>query len=150
MKSYEYRQTIGFEETNLTGNVYFTNYFHWQGRAREQFLREHVPEILQQMEDGLALVTLNASCTFLDELKAFDEVSVRMFLQDITQNRITMRFEYWRISTDEMQLVARGEQQIACMQRHNGKLVASPVPDALREALDPFAYRVLSGIAPGK
>lgn len=143
MKSYEYKQAIGFEETNLTGNVYFTNYFHWQGRAREQFLREHVPEILQQMEDGLALVTLNASCNFLDELKAFDDVTVRMFLEDITQNRITMRFEYWRGSHGEMQLVARGEQQIACMQRHHGQLVAAAVPEALREALEPFADRVL-------
>lgn len=144
MKSYEYKQAIGFEETNLTGNVYFTNYFHWQGRTREQFLREHVPEILQQMEDGLALVTLNASCTFLNELKVFDEVSVRMFLEDLTQNRITMRFEYWRTSDGEMQLVARGEQQIACMQRHNGQLVAAAVPKPLREALLPFGDRVLS------
>jgi enediyne core biosynthesis thioesterase len=144
MKSYEYKQAIGFEETNLTGNVYFTNYFHWQGRTREQFLREHVPEILQQMEDGLALVTLNASCTFLNELKAFDEVSVRMFLEDLTQNRITMRFEYWRTSDGEMRLVARGEQQIACMQRHNGQLVAAAVPKPLREALLPFGDRVLS------
>ena len=144
MKSYEYKQAIGFEETNLTGNVYFTNYFHWQGRAREQFLREHVPEILRQMEDGLALVTLNASCTFLDELTAFEEVSVKMFLEDITQNRITMRFEYWRASDGAMQLVARGGQQIACMQRHNGQLVAAAVPEALREALLPFGDRVLS------
>jgi enediyne biosynthesis thioesterase len=144
MKSYEYKQTIGFEETNLTGNVYFTNYFHWQGRAREQFLREHVPEILRQMEDGLALVTLHSSCTFLNELNAFDEVSVRMFLQDISQNRITMRFEYWRTSTEQMELVARGEQQIACMRRHNGQLVAAPVPESLRKALDQFTHRLAS------
>src|SRR5438270_13759368 len=52
MKFYEYKQVIGFEETNLTGNVYFTNYFHWQGRAREHFLREHAPEILPQLEEG--------------------------------------------------------------------------------------------------
>ena len=109
MKFYEYKQVIGFEETNLTGNVYFTNYFHWQGRAREHFLREHAPEILPQLEDGLALVTLHCSCSFLGEVKAFDEVTVRMFLEDMQQNRIAMRFEYW-LDAPQPVLVARGEQ----------------------------------------
>ena len=32
-------------------------------------------------------------------------------------------------------MVARGEQQIACMRRHDGKLLPAPVPEALRDAL---------------
>lgn len=142
MKFYEYKQVIGFEETNLTGNVYFTHYFHWQGRAREHFLREHAPEILSQLEEGLALVTLHCSCSFLDEVKAFDEVTVRMFLEGIQQNRITMRFEYWRQAPDPV-LVARGEQQIACMRRNEGCLKPSPVPDCLRRALAGFVEPVV-------
>lgn len=144
MKFYEYKQVIGFEETNLTGNVYFTNYFHWQGRAREHFLREYAPEILPQLEDGLALVTLHCSCSFLGEVKAFDEVTVRMFLEDMQQNRIAMRFEYW-LDTPQPVLVARGEQQIACMRRNGERLTPSPVPDCLRRALaefvEPVAYQ---------
>jgi enediyne biosynthesis thioesterase len=143
MKFYEHKQVVGFEETNLTGNVYFTNYFHWQGRAREHFLREHAPEILQQLEDGLALVTLNCSCNFLDEVKAFDEVTVRMFLEDMHQNRITMRFEYWR-DVQEPVLVARGEQQIACMRRSEGRLTPTPIPECLKQALASFAEPVAS------
>jgi enediyne biosynthesis thioesterase len=143
MKFYEYKQVIGFEETNLTGNVYFTNYFHWQGRAREHFLRDHAPDILQQLEEGLALVTLNCSCSFLDEMKAFDQVTVRMFLEDIHRNRITMRFEYWR-DAQEPVLVARGEQQIACMHRSEGRLTPTPVPECLRQALAGFAEPVAS------
>jgi enediyne core biosynthesis thioesterase len=142
MKFYEYKQVIGFEETNLTGNVYFTHYFHWQGRAREHFLREHAPEILPQLEEGLALVTLHCSCSFLDEVRAFDEVTVRMFLEGIQQNRITMRFEYWRAGVEPV-LVARGEQQIACMRRNEGHLTPSAVPDCLRRALAGFAEPVV-------
>lgn len=141
MKFYEYKQVVGFEETNLTGNVYFTNYFQWQGRAREHFLRDHAPEILPQLEEGLVLVTLNCSCSFLDEVKAFDEVTVRMFLEDMHQNRITMRFEYWRDALKPV-LVARGEQQIACMRRNDGHLTPTPVPDCLRRALASFAEPV--------
>jgi enediyne biosynthesis thioesterase len=143
MKFYEYKQVIGFEETNLTGNVYFTNYFHWQGKAREHFLREYAPEILPQLEDGLALVTLQCSCSFLDEVKAFDEVTVRMFLENIQQNRITVRFEYWRDAPEPV-LVARGEQQIACMRRDEGRLSPAPVPACLRRALAGFLESVTS------
>ena len=130
MKFYEYKQVVGFEETNLTGNVYFTNYFHWQGRAREHFLRDHAPEILPQLEEGLVLVTLNCSCSFLDEVKAFDEVTVRMFLEDMHQNRITMRFEYWRDALDRPYLLRAENSRLHVCAAMKGVLRQRPFPNA--------------------
>ena len=75
MRSYEYRHIVGFEETNLVGNVYYTNHVRWQGRVREMFLREHAPEILKAFEEGFALATVKVSCEYLAELAAFDETS---------------------------------------------------------------------------
>jgi enediyne biosynthesis thioesterase len=138
MKAYEYRHVVGFEETNLVGNVYYVNHLRWQGKAREMFLREHVPEILAEFERGLALITLQCSCQYLDELKAFDEVVLRMFLHSTAQNRIAMRFEYWRQGTPQ-ELVGRGEQEIACMQRQGTALVPAPLPAKLQDALAAFA-----------
>ena len=143
MKAYEYRHIVGFEETSLVGNVYYVNHLHWQGRAREMFLREHAPEILAEMERGLALITISCSCRYFEELKAFDEVVVRMFLGAIRQNRLEMRFEYWRAGAQPL-LVARGEQEIACMRREGDRLVPTAVPVPLQEALAPFAEPVLS------
>ena len=143
MRAYEYRHVVGFEETSLVGNVYYVNHLHWQGRAREMFLREYAPEILGELERGLALITLNCSCVYLEELKAFDEVVVRMYLGSIAQNRIHMRFEYWRAG-ERPALVARGEQEIACMRRDGERLIATAVPAALQEALAAFAEPVLS------
>ena len=142
MKAYEYKHVIGFEETSLVGNVYYVNHLHWQGRAREMFLREHAPEVLTELERGLALVTLHCSCQYLEELRAFDEIVVRMFLGAITQNRIAMRFEYWREGT-RRSLVARGEQEIACMRRQDDQLVPTAVPASLQDALAEFADSVL-------
>ena len=138
MKAYEYRHIVSFEETSLVGNVYYVNHLHWQGRAREMFLREHAPEILDELDRGLALITLHCSCQYLEELRAFDEIVVRMFLGSITQNRIAMRFEYWREGA-RPGLVARGEQEIACMRRVEGRMVPAAVPAALEEALAAFA-----------
>ena len=139
MKAYEYRHLVGFEETNLVGNVYYVNHLRWQGRARELFLREHVPEILEDLARDLALATVRCSCDYLAELEAFDEIAVRMRLGSIVQNRITLLFEYWRDGPGGGELVARGEQQVACMRREGGGgTVPTPIPAALREALKPY------------
>lgn len=144
MRYYEYCHRVGFEETNLLGNVYYVNHLRWQGRCRELFLHEHAPEVLQELAGGLALATVHCSCDYLGELQAFDEVVVRMRLAGMAQNRITLRFEYWRRSAAGEELVARGEQQVACMRRDvgagaGGALVAAAIPAALREALRPYA-----------
>ena len=131
MRAYEYRHVVGFEDTNLVGNVYYVNHLRWQGRCREMFLRERFPALLSELEADLALVTLFCSCEYLGELRAFDEILLRMTLASLTHSRMTLHFEYWR--RDE--LVARGEQQIACMRRQNGALLPAPVPEPLREAL---------------
>jgi len=138
-RAYEYRHVVGFEETSLVGNVYYLNHLRWQGRCREMFLHQHCPEILHALEQDLALVTLGCSCEYLAELTAFDEVVVKMYLGEIVQNRITMLFEYFRHSVDGGQLVARGEQRVACMRRARGKTTPTPVPNALRTALEAYS-----------
>jgi enediyne biosynthesis thioesterase len=139
MRTYEYRHVVGFEETNLVGNVYYASHIRWQGRCREMFLRDHAPDVLPRLSEGLRLVTTRCSCEYFDELFALDEVLIRMRLTSLTQNRITMLFEYWRNSEDGEELVARGEQQVACMMKEGKRLEPAPVPKSLREALQAYA-----------
>jgi enediyne biosynthesis thioesterase len=81
------------------------------------FLRDHAPEILSDLSRGLSLATLRVSCDYLAELNAFDEIVIRMRLGELTQSRMTLKFEYWRVKSDGEEIVARGEQQIACLRR---------------------------------
>jgi len=134
LKAYEYRHRVGFEETNLVGNVYYVNHLRWQGRCREMFLLDHAPEILDELARDLVLATVRCSCDYLAELAAFDEIVVRMRLGEVVQNRITLLFEYWRGE----ELVARGEQVVACMRREGERTVPTPIPISLREALKPY------------
>ena len=135
---YEYRHVVGFEETNLVGNVYYVNHLRWQGRCRELFLRDHAPEVLAELADGLSLVTTRCACDYLAELTAFDEIVVRMRLGALAQTHLSLVFEYWRAASGGEELVARGDQHIACMRRENGRLGAVPLPSALRDALEPY------------
>ena len=130
------RHIVGFEETNLVGNVYYVNHLRWQGRCREMFLREHAPDVLDELTKDLALATVRCSCEYFDELSAFDEITIRMSLAaPPAQNRISLEFEYVRNG----QTVAKGEQQIACMRRTNGALAPTPVPESLEQALRAYA-----------
>jgi enediyne biosynthesis thioesterase len=139
MRFYEYHHIVSFQETNLVGNVYFTNHLGWQGRCREMFLRDHAPDVIDELGRGLSLATISCSCEYFAELTAFDEVIVRMRLAELVQNRMRLVFEYCRRKNGAEELVARGEQQIACMRREGEKLVPTPVPQTLREALAAYA-----------
>ena len=139
MQTYEYHHIVGFEETNLVGNVYFVNYLSWQGRCRELFLNDFAPDVVAELSNGLCLVTTRCSCEYLAELSVFDKVVVRMSLGSLMQNRITLVFEYWRSASDGEELVARGEQQVACMHRDGARLEPISLPETLREALQSYA-----------
>ncbi|HEV2886386.1 MAG TPA: acyl-CoA thioesterase [Jatrophihabitans sp.] len=136
---YEYRHLVGFEETNLVGNVYYVNYLRWQGRCREMFLRDRATAVLEDLQNDLKLFTLKCECEFLVEITAFDELSIRMRLEDLTQTQIGFAFDYVRIRDDVEVLVARGRQRIACMRGPNTDTKPTRVPEALRAALAPFA-----------
>jgi enediyne core biosynthesis thioesterase len=136
---WDLEHVVTFEETNLVGNVYFVNHVRWQGHCRELFLRQRAPGVLAQLAEGLALVTTSCSCQYFAELKAFDRVVVRMMLDGIQQNRISLRFDYLRMGRGAPELVARGDQEVACMRRDGDGLRATPVPTELCEALVPFA-----------
>jgi enediyne biosynthesis thioesterase len=141
-KYYEYRHLVGFEETNLVGNVYYVNYLRWQGRCREMFLRDRAPEVLADLRDDLKLFTLKVECEFMVEIGAFDELAIRMRLEDLTQTQIGFAFDYVRLRHGLEELIARGRQRIACMRGPNTDTKPTRVPEPLRAAL--AQYEIVS------
>lgn len=136
MKPYfEYQRMVTFADTNLVGNVYFAHYVSWQGECREHFLAEKAPGVLTALADDFALVTVSCACSFLSELYAMDLVSVRMSLHGIQESHIAMNFDYYRLNRGPAELVARGEQVVACLTRSGAELFPAPVPTELRQAL---------------
>ena len=138
---YEYRHVVGFEETNLVGNVYYVNYLRWQGRCREMFLKEHAPAVLGDLRAGLKLFTLKVDCEFFAEITAFDELSIRMRLSELGQTQLEFNFDYVKVTGGAEVLIARGRQRIACMRGPNTNTVPSRIPEGLARALEPYAAR---------
>ncbi|MEU9835307.1 acyl-CoA thioesterase [Streptosporangium sp. NPDC048047] len=141
-KYYEYLHTVGFEETNIVGNVYYVNYLRWQGRCREMFLKERAPEVLADLQDDLKLFTLKVDCEFFAEITAFDELSIRMRLLELGQTQVEFGFDYVRLGKGDGEgetLIARGRQRVACMRGPNTRTAPARVPEPLVRALEPYA-----------
>jgi enediyne biosynthesis thioesterase len=139
MSYYEYRHRVGFEETNVVGNVYFTHYLRWQGRCREMFLHAHAPHLMADLGRGLTLATTRVACLYYRELAPLDEVAVRMSASAMTPSRLTMVFEYVRLGPcGDEELVAEGEQEVACMRRVKDGMEPAAWPQELREAVEPY------------
>jgi enediyne core biosynthesis thioesterase len=137
MSYYEYRHRVGLEESNVVGNVYFTHYLRWQGRCREMFLHQHAPELMPELGRRLTLATTRVACSYYRELAPLDEVAIRMSATAMTPSRLTMAFQYVRLGTHgEEELVAEGEQEVACMCRVGDQMEPTTLPQALRDAVE--------------
>src|SRR5689334_9563472 len=139
---FEYPHTVGFEETNIVGNVYYVNYLRWQGRCREMFLRDRAPAVLADLQNDLKLFTLKVDCEFFAEITAFDELAIRMRLLELAQTQLEFGFDYVRIGPAGETLVARGTQRVACMRGPNNRTVPTRIPEALERALEPYSVGV--------
>ncbi len=133
---FELQHKVCFQETNLVGNVYYSNHLAWQGRCREMFLRECCPQVLELLPDKLVMVTLKVVCEYYHELFAFDQVVLRMHVAWQRQNRMSLAFDYLRISDSDEQLIAQGEQQVACLARRSERIEACPFPAAMIRAIE--------------
>ncbi len=105
------------------------------------FLLEHAPSVLDELREDLKLFTIKAECEYLSEATAFDELAIRMRLEELTQTQIGFAFDYVRIRDGREELVARGRQRIACMRGANGATAPARVPEQLRRALEGYAIR---------
>ncbi len=105
------------------------------------FLLEHAPSVLDELRDGLKLFTISVECEYLSEATAFDELAIRMRLEELTQTQIVFAFDYVRIRDGKEELIARGRQRVACMRGENAATAPARVPEQLRRALEGYAIR---------
>ena len=111
MPLFDYRTFVSFEEANVVGNVYFANYFVWQGKCREAFLSRYAPRVLDDFKAGYGMITKDSSCVFQNEAFAFERILIRMGLDKLTRTGIAMEFDYYREEDGGgLTLLAQGRQ----------------------------------------
>jgi enediyne core biosynthesis thioesterase len=144
MRHFEYRLSLGLQETNVVGNVYFANYFLWQGKCREDFLRRYAPQVLQDFKAGFGLITQECSCVFHEEAFAFQNLVIRMGLERLTRTGMSMVFDYYRENSVDENKPMRGDTRERETLLAQGRQAALWVSPEHRVAMMPeYLYRAI-------
>jgi len=136
VRPYRYGFVVSFQDTNLVGNVYFSQYFGWQGKCREHFLKDHAPNVLDYFKAGFGMVTKDSECRFVREAFVFDHILIEMFLEDLSRVGVRMRFDYYRQGPEGKLLLAQGSQAVAWV---NSDHRVTVMPEYLYEAVRAFS-----------
>lgn len=130
---FEMRHRVTFEDTNAIGNVYFTNFFAWQGKCRECFLLEKAPETFAHLRQGtLRMVTAHASCDYVEEAAAGDALVVRMGLSRYLPFGVGLAFEFAR---EDGEVIARGRQDVKFLRIVVGNWALCDMPQQMADAV---------------
>jgi malonyl CoA-acyl carrier protein transacylase/acyl-CoA thioesterase FadM len=102
------------EHSNLAQNVYYSNYFEWQGHLRDRYLFEISPEQYRGMGVQGQLACVDCKIHHLREAMPFDRIAVRMKLQRLYERGVSLFFEYFRVDPGETrQKLAYGYHTLA-------------------------------------
>ncbi len=118
------------DDSNLVGNVYFANYFSWQGQTRDQYFYNLIPEYFRGTEIESELLCLESRVDHLREAMPFDKIIVSMALKKLKTFSAVFYFEYFRLEADGKRIkLAFGEQNAIWVIRDSqGKPIPSPFP----------------------
>jgi acyl-CoA thioesterase FadM len=121
------------EESNLIGNLYYANYFKWQGKVRDRFFHSLAPDLYRGFGSGGEASVLNSRMEFLRDAMPFDRIVVVMSVGAIYERGMALRFEY--LASDgnggATRKLAVGEHDLAWVKRG----VAVPLPAPIANAL---------------
>jgi NADP-dependent 3-hydroxy acid dehydrogenase YdfG/acyl-CoA thioesterase FadM len=100
------------EHSNLVGNVYFANYYTWQGQTRDRYFFSVIPEHFRGTGESGEMLCLRTWIQHLREAMPFDRIEVTMALKQLKPAMAVLYFEYFRVAPDGVrQKLAYGEHQ---------------------------------------
>lgn len=141
-RAFLYERKIYLSDTNAFQNVYFAQFFHFIGEAREDLLayllQEHLADV---MTSGITLLTRDCSFKYRNSLFAYDQIIVEVSLTKLTAMSVGLSFKVQNATKD--QLAGEGSMTIACAM--NNKLCK--LPSVLYESLDKL---FIKGVVPTK
>ena len=124
-KPFVFHKRAFLKDTNAEGNVYFARYTEWQGEAREDFLRQAVPDHMAVIQSGIKMITAHSWVKYENETFLFDEVLIE--IRTVSLKKMSMELGFTYINKQTNKVLAIGGQKLAYAD-HGGKLIPVPVP----------------------
>ena len=116
------------EESNVVGNVYYANYFIWQGRTLDLFLYSIAPQYLRVSNPCGEMVCLYTRMDYLREAMPFDRILTLLYVASVSERGAVFKFEFFRDYTDgRKEKLHVGEQEVLWVMR-DAKGIPSSAP----------------------
>lgn len=124
--------TVTLKDTNVFGNVYFSNYIQYQGVVREKFFLEKVPDLHELLTaNSLRLVTIDTYNKFISNSYFGDILLVELTTSEINGASCRLNITFKNKATGE--LVGEGYQRV-CIVGATGRVMR--IPAQLLDILD--------------
>ena len=85
------------EDSNIVGNIYFANYYAWQGKARDHYFYTLIPDYFRGTGERGEMICLHCKVDHLREAMPFDRIEVQMALKAVNKCRARLYFEYFKL-----------------------------------------------------
>jgi acyl-CoA thioesterase FadM len=123
---------------NLVGNIYYANYYEWQGQIRDRFFYELIPEYFGGIGEKGELLALESRVDHLREAMPFDRVVLTLAVKELRTCSVTFHLDYFRLEPGGSRVkIAYGMHRAVWIMRNNqGQPVATRFPDPVRAAFD--------------
>ncbi|NEO45561.1 MAG: hypothetical protein F6K55_16095 [Moorea sp. SIO4A3] len=133
----EQRFETTLEDTDAIGNLNFAHYPILQGRVRDRFFYQLVPQYYRRGNAQGEFRCLSSQVEYLREALPFDQIQVSMALRAVYERSVSLAFEYSRLTSDgDQQKIAVGQHDALWFVRTEDKrFVPALLPTTVRNAL---------------
>ena len=128
----------GLAHANLVGNIYYANYYEWQGQIRDRFFYELIPDFYHGIGERGELLALESRVDHLREAMPFDRIALTLAVKELRTCSVTFHVDYFRLEPDGSRLkIAYGMHRAVWVKRDSqGNPMAAAFPDKVRAAFD--------------
>ena len=121
-------------ESNLVGNIYYSNYYQWMNRLVDRFFYDIAPELFTAEGMIGEFRCQRSEIRHLREAMPFDRIEVVMALKAVYSKGIQLHFDYYKLANGQRIKLAYGDYDAVWAGRGNGA-EAGPIPDVYKSVL---------------
>ncbi len=123
---------------NLVGNIYYANYYEWQGQIRDRFFYELIPECFTGIGEKGELFALESRVDHLREAMPFDRLVLTLAVKELRSCSVIFHLDYFRLEADgsRMKIATGMHRTVWALRDAQGRPVATPFPAKVQAAFD--------------
>lgn len=119
MKTFQTEYEIYFEDISPSGMVHLEKIAEWMSMGRERFFKATCDDHMWLSEGDTAIFTVSMQIYILEKAKWADKIKLKITIFDIKRISYGIHYEFLNERTQE--IIARGVQKVAFMNRYTGK-----------------------------